>query len=64
MSELKAFVQMCKDNPSVLHLPEMGFFKSWLYGSVLVCVVYGIAFSTDSKCYDCALCNVGFYVKV
>ncbi|XP_059408660.1 hsc70-interacting protein-like isoform X2 [Carassius carassius] len=32
VSELKAFVQLCKDNPSVLHLPEMGFFKSWLQG--------------------------------
>ncbi|XP_016124901.1 hsc70-interacting protein-like [Sinocyclocheilus grahami] len=32
VSELKAFVQLCKENPSVLHLPEMGFFKSWLQG--------------------------------
>uniref|UniRef100_A0A8C1T582 Hsp70-interacting protein N-terminal domain-containing protein n=1 Tax=Cyprinus carpio TaxID=7962 RepID=A0A8C1T582_CYPCA len=45
VSELKAFVQLCNDNPSVLHLPEMGFFKSWLQGSVLLCVVYGFAFS-------------------
>jgi len=34
VAELKAFVQLCKDNPSVLHLPEMGFFKTWLKGSV------------------------------
>ncbi|XP_029914061.1 hsc70-interacting protein [Myripristis murdjan] len=32
VSELKAFVQMCESNPGVLHLPEMGFFRSWLHG--------------------------------
>ncbi len=73
VSELKAFVQLCKDNPSLLHLPEMGFFKSWLKGSVLVCVVYGSAFSIDSNCYVfhynndklwSAWCNnVGVYVS-
>uniref|UniRef100_A0A8C1R2B2 ST13 Hsp70 interacting protein n=1 Tax=Cyprinus carpio TaxID=7962 RepID=A0A8C1R2B2_CYPCA len=47
VSELKAFVQLCKDNPSVLHLPEMGFFKTWLQGSVLVCVLHISVFSTD-----------------
>ncbi|XP_030649380.1 hsc70-interacting protein [Chanos chanos] len=30
VAELKAFVQLCKGDPSVLHLPEMGFFRSWL----------------------------------
>uniref|UniRef100_A0A672T2S9 Hsc70-interacting protein-like n=1 Tax=Sinocyclocheilus grahami TaxID=75366 RepID=A0A672T2S9_SINGR len=50
VTELKAFVQMCKDNPSVLHQPEMGFFKSWLQGSVLVCVLHIFAFSTDVIC--------------
>ncbi|TRY54942.1 hypothetical protein DNTS_020705 [Danionella cerebrum] len=32
VTELKAFVQLCKENPSVLHLPEMSFFKTWLHG--------------------------------
>uniref|UniRef100_A0A8C9RVY4 ST13 Hsp70 interacting protein n=1 Tax=Scleropages formosus TaxID=113540 RepID=A0A8C9RVY4_SCLFO len=30
--ELKAFVQLCCDNPSVLHLPELSFFRDWLQG--------------------------------
>uniref|UniRef100_A0A672HB66 ST13 Hsp70 interacting protein n=1 Tax=Salarias fasciatus TaxID=181472 RepID=A0A672HB66_SALFA len=33
LAELKGFVQMCESNPSVLHLPEMGFFRTWLLGS-------------------------------
>ncbi|NP_956063.1 hsc70-interacting protein [Danio rerio] len=32
VTELKAFVQLCNENPSVLHLPEMSFFKTWLLG--------------------------------
>uniref|UniRef100_A0A3B3RHB7 ST13 Hsp70 interacting protein n=1 Tax=Paramormyrops kingsleyae TaxID=1676925 RepID=A0A3B3RHB7_9TELE len=34
ISELKTFVQLCTGNPSVLHLPELGFFRSWLERSV------------------------------
>ncbi|XP_014910908.1 hsc70-interacting protein [Poecilia latipinna] len=30
VTELKGFVQMCESNPGILHLPEMGFFRSWL----------------------------------
>ncbi|XP_053194716.1 hsc70-interacting protein [Scomber japonicus] len=30
VSELKGFVQMCETNPEVLHLPEMGFLRTWL----------------------------------
>ncbi|XP_048870509.1 hsc70-interacting protein-like [Brienomyrus brachyistius] len=30
ISELKAFVQLCTSTPSILHLPELGFFRSWL----------------------------------
>lgn len=53
MSELKAFVQLCKENPSILHLPEMGFFKTWLQGSVTytselcvcVCVLFIVLYS-------------------
>ncbi|KAI1884544.1 hypothetical protein AGOR_G00227470 [Albula goreensis] len=30
--ELKAFVQLCAENPSVLHLPELGFLRTWLQG--------------------------------
>lgn len=30
MSELKIFVQLCESSPEVLHLPEMGFFRTWL----------------------------------
>ncbi|CAN9505814.1 unnamed protein product [Ophioblennius macclurei] len=32
LAELKGFVQMCESNPGVLHLPEMGFFRTWLLG--------------------------------
>ncbi|XP_026998299.1 hsc70-interacting protein [Tachysurus fulvidraco] len=32
VDELKAFVHLCKDNPGVLHLPEMDFFRTWLHG--------------------------------
>ncbi|XP_062387798.1 hsc70-interacting protein [Sardina pilchardus] len=32
VTELKAFVQLCNDNPSVLHLPELGFVRTWLHG--------------------------------
>uniref|UniRef100_A0A8C7DBR8 ST13 Hsp70 interacting protein n=1 Tax=Oncorhynchus kisutch TaxID=8019 RepID=A0A8C7DBR8_ONCKI len=31
--ELKAFVKLCDENPSILHLPELGFLRAWL-GSV------------------------------
>nr|ACO13215.1 Hsc70-interacting protein [Esox lucius] len=30
--ELKAFVQLCDSNPSILHLPELGFLRAWLEG--------------------------------
>ncbi|CAK6975163.1 hsc70-interacting protein [Scomber scombrus] len=30
VSELKGFVQMCGTNPEVLHLPEMGFLRTWM----------------------------------
>ncbi|XP_056609836.1 hsc70-interacting protein isoform X2 [Triplophysa dalaica] len=32
VTELKAFVQLCKENSAVLHMPEMSFFKTWLQG--------------------------------
>uniref|UniRef100_A0A674AM90 ST13 Hsp70 interacting protein n=1 Tax=Salmo trutta TaxID=8032 RepID=A0A674AM90_SALTR len=32
--ELKAFVKLCDENPSILHLPELGFLRAWLQGSV------------------------------
>uniref|UniRef100_A0A4W3HQZ6 ST13 Hsp70 interacting protein n=1 Tax=Callorhinchus milii TaxID=7868 RepID=A0A4W3HQZ6_CALMI len=28
--DLGSFVQLCQSNPSVLHLPELSFFKQWL----------------------------------
>ena len=34
ISDLKAFVQLCQNNSTVLHLPEMEFFRTWLKGSV------------------------------
>ena len=30
VSQLKEFVFLCKAQPAVLHLPELGFFKEWL----------------------------------
>lgn len=30
LSELRGFVQMCESNPNILHLPEMGFLRTWL----------------------------------
>uniref|UniRef100_A0A8B9H8L2 Hsp70-interacting protein N-terminal domain-containing protein n=1 Tax=Astyanax mexicanus TaxID=7994 RepID=A0A8B9H8L2_ASTMX len=44
VSELKAFVQLCTDNPAVLHLPEMGFFRTWLHGAL-----FGVNPSTISE---------------
>ncbi|KAG7281173.1 LOW QUALITY PROTEIN: hypothetical protein CRUP_032876 [Coryphaenoides rupestris] len=32
LADLKAFVQLCVSDSSVLHLPEMKFFKSWVEG--------------------------------
>uniref|UniRef100_A0A8C9RIZ5 ST13 Hsp70 interacting protein n=1 Tax=Scleropages formosus TaxID=113540 RepID=A0A8C9RIZ5_SCLFO len=32
VSELKAFVQLCSQNPAVLHLPELDFLRAWLQG--------------------------------
>uniref|UniRef100_A0A3Q2UNN4 ST13 Hsp70 interacting protein n=1 Tax=Fundulus heteroclitus TaxID=8078 RepID=A0A3Q2UNN4_FUNHE len=31
VTELKGFVQLCESNPGILHLPEMGFFRTWLH---------------------------------
>lgn len=30
LSELREFVDLCKAQPSVLHLPELAFFREWL----------------------------------
>lgn len=32
VAELKGFVQLCESNPGILHLPEMGFFRTWIQG--------------------------------
>ncbi|KAK5885339.1 hypothetical protein CesoFtcFv8_019058 [Champsocephalus esox] len=32
VAELKGFVQMCEASSDVLHLPELGFFRTWLHG--------------------------------
>ncbi|XP_062335690.1 hsc70-interacting protein [Osmerus eperlanus] len=32
VAELKAFVELCGSNPSILHLPELGFVRAWLKG--------------------------------
>ncbi|XP_042372995.1 hsc70-interacting protein-like [Plectropomus leopardus] len=32
VTELKGFVNMCESSPEILHLPEMGFFRTWLQG--------------------------------
>lgn len=32
VSELRGFVQLCESNPGILHLPEMGFFRTWIQG--------------------------------
>ncbi|KAF3700474.1 Hsc70-interacting protein [Channa argus] len=31
VAELKGFVQLCESNPTILHLPEMDFFRTWLH---------------------------------
>jgi len=28
--DLSAFVQLCKGNPAVLHMPELRIFREWL----------------------------------
>lgn len=30
VTELKAFVHMCESSPEILHLPELGFLRTWL----------------------------------
>ncbi|KAF7661129.1 hypothetical protein LDENG_00268100 [Lucifuga dentata] len=30
VAELKGFVQLCESNPSILHLPELSFFRTWV----------------------------------
>lgn len=30
VQQLKMFVQACKANPNILHLPELDFLKTWL----------------------------------
>ncbi|KAJ8387587.1 hypothetical protein AAFF_G00152830 [Aldrovandia affinis] len=32
VTELKAFVQLCSENPTVLHQPELAFLRTWLLG--------------------------------
>ena len=30
IAQLKSFVELCKVNPSILHLPDLQFFRDWL----------------------------------
>ena len=30
IAQLKSFVELCKANPSILHLPDLQFFRDWL----------------------------------
>jgi len=30
LHQLQEFVEICKSNPQVLHLPELGFYREWL----------------------------------
>jgi len=30
LRQLQEFVEICKSNPEVLHMPELGFYRDWL----------------------------------
>lgn len=49
VTELKAFVQLCKEDPSVLHLPELGFVRTWLQRLVFFVCHYIAACSFNCK---------------
>lgn len=34
LSELRAFVRLCKQNPGLLHTPELAFLREWVERSV------------------------------
>ena len=35
VAQLEEFVHLCQEQPAVLHLPEMSFFKAWVERLVL-----------------------------
>lgn len=35
LSELRAFVRLCKQNPGLLHTEELGFLREWVERSVM-----------------------------
>uniref|UniRef100_A0A3B5M630 ST13 Hsp70 interacting protein n=1 Tax=Xiphophorus couchianus TaxID=32473 RepID=A0A3B5M630_9TELE len=51
VTELKGFVQMCESNPGILHLPEMGFFRTWLQRSGSL-KLPGLCTSGETKRYN------------
>jgi len=42
LRELEEFVEICKSNPEVLHVPELSFYRDWLqrYVTVMSCQKY------------------------
>jgi len=42
LRELEEFVEICKSNPEVLHVPELSFYRDWLqrYVTVTSCQKY------------------------
>jgi len=35
VQRLQEFVEICKSNPDVLHMPELGFYREWLLRYVM-----------------------------
>ena len=39
LRQLQEFVEICKLNPAVLHLPELSFYREWLQRYVMKCEI-------------------------
>jgi len=35
LKQLKEFVEICKSDPAVLHMPELDFYREWLQRYVI-----------------------------
>ena len=40
LEQLRAFVEVCKTEPNVLHLPELKFYRQWLDRYVMWSISY------------------------
>ena len=57
LRQLQEFVEVCKANPEVLHMPELGFYREWLHRYVMQCGI-SCLLTADGVC---AFCNILCY---